>query len=106
VPDQAAYHRLLSLGDSPRALLDLIASPGFQEHDQWQVQRQALVQEKARVYMKASGVTAEELRRAFLIPCDDVGAQVEALLAEYGPGARVAVLPEGPQTIPYLAAGT
>src|SRR5581483_5928855 len=51
IPAHGAYGRLLRMAHSPRALLELIASPGFLEHDQWQVQRQALVQERARVYM-------------------------------------------------------
>jgi hypothetical protein len=37
-----------------------------------------------------------------LIPIDDIEATLNALLRRYGPSARVAVLPEGPQTVPYL----
>jgi hypothetical protein len=35
----------------------------------------------------------------------DVAATVEEALAAAGPDARVCVLPEGPQTIPYVAPG-
>ena len=38
-----------------------------------------------------------------LTPSADPSATVRDLLQRFGPGARVAVLPEGPQTVPYLA---
>jgi len=34
----------------------------------------------------------------------DIAAAVAAELAAAGPGARVCVLPEGPQTIPFVTA--
>ena len=37
--------------------------------------------------------------------CARVEDTVAALLARYGSGARICVLPEGPQTIPYVADG-
>jgi hypothetical protein len=42
-------------------------------------------------------------RRALLNPCHDIGAAVARRLEQLGPQARVAVLPQGPLTIPYLA---
>jgi len=36
-------------------------------------------------------------------PIDDVGAAVRDALASAGPRATLCVLPQGPQTIPYLA---
>ena len=39
---------------------------------------------------------------AMLIPIDDIKATLAALLDRYGSDARIAVLPEGPQTVPYL----
>ena len=38
-----------------------------------------------------------------MTPIDDVAATTREQLDRAGPGARVCVLPEGPQTIPYLA---
>jgi hypothetical protein len=37
-----------------------------------------------------------------LQPCHDIVAEVQSDLADAGPTARVAVLPQGPLTIPYL----
>jgi hypothetical protein len=39
-----------------------------------------------------------------LEPCPDIAAAVRAEIARIGPQARVAVLPWGPLTIPYIAA--
>jgi hypothetical protein len=37
-----------------------------------------------------------------LEPVEDLSARVAEMLAAAGTGARLAVLPQGPQTIPYL----
>ncbi len=70
--------------------------------DQWQVQVQAMLQSKARVIVYSDYLSAEALRAAHLEKTEDVSATVRELLAELGPDARVCVLPEGPQTIPYV----
>jgi hypothetical protein len=36
------------------------------------------------------------------IPCRDIEATLNALIGKMGENARICVLPEGPQTIPYL----
>lgn len=101
IPDHGSYGKLLQMRDSPAGLLKMIHAPGFASDDQWQVQIQAMIQEKARVFVH-SRLPAEAIRRAQCLPCDDVGATVRRLAAEAGPGARIAVLPYGPLTIPYL----
>ena len=45
----------------------------------------------------------EVLEKAHLKPCKDIAATVREKLKGHSPGARVAVLPQGPLTIPYLA---
>jgi nickel-dependent lactate racemase len=103
IPDHGSYAEILASGDSPRALLALINSPGYRVPDQWQVQIQAMVQERARVQVRAGMLSDEQVRAAHFDPVDDVTAAVEAALAGAGRGARLCVLPQGPQTIPYLA---
>ena len=49
-----------------------------------------------------SELPPDEVRRAYLEPIDDVGERVAAELRARG-DVPVAVLPEGPMTIPYLA---
>jgi nickel-dependent lactate racemase len=102
VPEGSAYADLLALGDSPAALLRAIEASNVTVPDQWQVQIQARVQQRARVLVHSAGVDAERLRRAHLEAVEDVGATVRAML-EADAEARVCVLPEGPQTIAYLS---
>ena len=80
----------------------MITAPGYSMPDQWQVQIQAQVQAKARVLVKTRGLSDGEIRAAHLDPVDDVGAAVRRALAAAGPRATLCVLPQGPQTIPYL----
>ena len=102
VPDHGEYKDMLYAARSPEELLAQIEAPGFQRPDQWQVQIQAKIQRRGRVFLHSS-LPDEVVRRTLLTPCADVEAQVAALLREYGPAARLCVLPQGPQTIPYLA---
>jgi nickel-dependent lactate racemase len=80
----------------------MISQPGFQAHDQWQVQVQAQIQAKAEIYVYSDGLSDAQIERALLVPCRDIEATVQRLVQRYGPTARVCVMPDGPQTIPYL----
>ena len=60
----------------------------------------ARVLDHARVGVYSDHLSADDLRSAHLGKVEDIAA---AIAAE-GPGARVCVLPEGPQTIPFLPA--
>ena len=45
----------------------------------------------------------EEVRHAHLEPVSGIGRRIAVELEHVGRGAPIAVLPEGPMTIPYLA---
>ena len=102
LPAHGSYASLLHAGRSPAELLDRIAQSPVTQPDQWQVQIQARVQAKARVMLHADGLDDDAVRAAHLEPVHDVGAAVGALM-EGNPAARICVLPEGPQTIAYVA---
>ncbi len=106
LPDHGEYGAILSARDSPDALLEMICAPGHNRHDQWEVQVQAQIQQRAAVFLKADGLSPDAVRAAHLTPIDDVGATTRQQLDRCGPAARLCVLPEGPQTIPYLTAAT
>jgi len=46
------------------------------------------------------------VRATHLTPCHDISGAVQELLDGLGPQARVAALPQGPLTIPYLDGDT
>ena len=101
LPNHGNYKDLLQMRRTPQELLDMIEAPGFAIYDQWQAQSQAIVQRKAEVYLYSS-LDPETVRKAMLVPTDNIEATLADLLERFGPQARVAVLPEGPQTIPYV----
>jgi lactate racemase len=103
IPDHGLYGNLLREAKSPRELLDRISAPGFLEQDQWQAHVQALVQLKADVYVRSDGLTDDQIRAALLEPCRKIEETVEELLRKFGRDASLCVMPEGPQTIPYIA---
>jgi nickel-dependent lactate racemase len=100
-PAEGNFKKLLFDHDSPQALLDTINAPGFLMHDQWEAQLLALICLKARVGL-FSELPADEVRRAYLEPVEDVSARLAAELGRVGRDVPVAVLPEGPMTIPCL----
>lgn len=106
IPEHGLYGQLLRSAASPRALLDTIYQPGFLKQDQWQAQIQAQIQLKADVYVRSDYLTPEQIESALLRPCLRIEDTLAELLQRFGPGARICVLPEGPQTIPYLRTGS
>lgn len=102
LPDHGGYRDILRQADSPRALLELLRQPDFRMVDQWQAIIQARVQCRADVYVKSDYLTDEQIRGALLLPSQRIEETVAELLERYGPDARICVLPDGPQTIPYL----
>jgi nickel-dependent lactate racemase len=101
IPEHGQYARLLREAETLEALYRQILAPGFRSADQWQVQVQAKIQQKAHVHVFASGLTDQQLQDAKVIPCRSIEAALAEVLAR-NPAARIAVLPEGPQTVPYL----
>ena len=100
VPDHGQYRHILASCDSPADILKLLQQPGYERHDQWQAQIQAQIQMKADVYLKSDYLTTQQIAEAHLTAVDSI----EDAVADCAPEARICVLPEGPQTIPYIAA--
>jgi nickel-dependent lactate racemase len=103
VPEHGLYGQLLRGSRDPHELLEKICAPGFLEQDQWQAHIQALIQQKAAIYVRSDGLTDDEIRSAHLRPCRRVEDTIAGLLETYGRGASICVMPEGPQTVPYIA---
>jgi len=102
IPANSAYQSLLWEAISPKQLLDRICTPGFRRHDQWVAQIHAQILQNAKVHLFSSGLTTDEKKRAMVIPCESIEATVTNLLIA-NPTARIAVLPEGPQTVPFVS---
>jgi nickel-dependent lactate racemase len=101
VPNHGNYAKILQMRETPQELLDMINEPGFSMFDQWQVQVQALIQLKAECLLYST-LDPETVRRAKFTPVADADQALRDLLERFGAAARVAVLPYGPLTIPYV----
>ena len=99
IPEHGQYRDILASCGSPAELLKMIQQPDYERHDQWQAQIQAQIQMKAEVLVKSGYLTPQQVEEAHLKP---VGS-IEDAIAECGADASICVLPEGPQTIPYVA---
>jgi nickel-dependent lactate racemase len=100
-PSHGNFRKLMVEHRSPQAVLDTILAPGFSLFDQWEAQLLALILLKARVGL-FSEMDADEVRRAMIEPVTDIAARLLDELRRRG-DVPVAVLPEGPMTIPYLS---
>jgi lactate racemase len=102
IPDHGSYGRLLADARNPDELLAKVRTPGFAAQDQWQAHIHSLIVKKATVHFYSHNLSDKQLRNAFLEPCADVSQLIGDLVERLGPDARVCILPEGPQTIPYV----
>jgi nickel-dependent lactate racemase len=100
-PAHGNFRDMLLEHDSPEAMLETIYAPGFSKYDQWQVQLFAHILQGARVALH-SEIPPDDVRAVHLEPVEDIAARVSEELEGIGPDAPVAVLPEGPMTVPYL----
>jgi nickel-dependent lactate racemase len=102
VPEHGEYARLLHETGNPERLLERIHAPGFAVQDMWQAQIQALILQKADVYFHSRNLTDRQIIGAMLRPCHSIEATIEDLVQWYGRETSICVLPEGPQSIPYI----
>jgi nickel-dependent lactate racemase len=101
-PDHGSFREELTSGDSPQGLLDMISAREKTVDDQWEIQVLSRVQVLARVGVHSDYLDDAALRSANLFSVPDISAAIAAELAAVGPDARACILPEGPQTIPYV----
>jgi lactate racemase len=101
LPPEGNFRSLLHARKTPAELLEMVRGLPEPVHDQWEVQILAQVLLKARVHLYSS-LPDEEVLGAHVTPVHDIAALVKKLQMEIGPSCRIAVLPEGPQTVPFL----
>ncbi|MBX7102692.1 MAG: nickel-dependent lactate racemase [Gemmataceae bacterium] len=70
--------------------------------DQWQLEEFAKVVARCKVKVVTDGVPAERLKLCHVEAAPTVERAVADSLAEYGPAARVAVIPKGPYVLPFV----
>jgi nickel-dependent lactate racemase len=102
VPSGSPHDLLLRSVANGEALLEKLREPGFVAPEQWQGQIQSLIQRRAEIHLYSS-LDETTVRAAHLIPCRNIASTIQSKIAAGPNGATIAVLPQGPLTIPYLS---
>lgn len=102
IPAHGHYAEILRMRRTPQEILDMIQEPSFRKFDQWQVQKQAVIQIWADILVYST-LSDQEIKDAMLAPTASIEATLEQLMNKYGPQMSVAVMPLGPLTIPFVS---
>ncbi len=102
IPGNTDYERILMAANNIDELYDYIKENENTLQDTWQIFFQVIIQQKANVSLYSDKLDDDTIRRALLSPAGDPDKLIEKILRNKGPDARICILPEGPQTIPYL----
>lgn len=101
LPNHGNYAEILQMRKTPQELLQMINDESFKKFDQWQVQKQAVIQVWADVHLYST-LTEEQVKNSMLNYVKDIEELLEQLKGKYGPNYPIAILPIGPLTIPYV----
>lgn len=102
IPANSDYEKILTSVNNVNDLLKFIMDHESTLKDTWQIYYQALIQQRANVYLFSDQLDDITIKRALFNPVSDIGRLTDELVSRTGPRAKICVLPEGPQTIPYL----
>ena len=97
---RAAQARLVGMG--PDAFLAGLVSKSLADIDEWQTEMQLKSLRHGRVQLYSTGLAAADRELTAVEVVDDLAGAVAASMARSGDPA-VAVIPDGPYVIPYLA---
>ena len=92
----------ISQPPTPSKLLEIISHPQHNKHDQWQVQIQAQIQETATIYLKSDYLSKADVQASHLKPVSNITSFINKIVEESITPPTICVLPEGPQTIPFV----
>jgi nickel-dependent lactate racemase len=96
------FQRLMAENPDLKVFKERILGKDYFVMDQWQLEELAKVVARCRVKIVSQGLTPDMLRRCYVEPAASIEQAVAESLAEYGPAARVAVIPKGPYVLPYV----
>ena len=97
------FASLFQENPSLEVFMERILGKDYFVMDQWQLEELAKVRRKVKVKLVSDGLAPDVLSGLFVEPAKSVEAAVADSLAEYGPDARIAVIPKGPYVLPLVA---
>ncbi|MEE8475182.1 MAG: nickel-dependent lactate racemase [Myxococcota bacterium] len=98
-----SFEKLLRRFETPGEFELQLEDDEFFAIDQWMVQHLCQAHRRARLWLYTDGLPAETLRELLIEPVASVAAGVDAALAQLGPSARIAVVPQGPYVLATVA---
>jgi nickel-dependent lactate racemase len=96
------FQRLMAENRDLKVFKQRILGKDYFVMDQWQLEELAKVVERCRVKVVSAGLSPDTLRSCFVEPAPTVEKAVADCLTDYGPNARIAVIPKGPYVLPYV----
>ncbi len=97
------FAQLFSENSSLESFVQRILGKDYFVMDQWQLEELAKVCRKAKVKIVSDGLPAATLNKLFVEAASSVEQAVADSLAEYGPQAKMAVIPKGPYVLAQVA---
>src|SRR5262245_22377804 len=97
------FQQLFHENTSLESFVQRILGKDYFVMDQWQLEELAKVRRKARVKIVSDGLSPEVLKQLFVEAASTIESAVAASLTEYGPTARMAVIPKGPYVLAQVA---
>jgi nickel-dependent lactate racemase len=97
------FQQVLAENPDLQAFKERILGKDYFVMDQWQLEELAKVVERCKVKVVSAGLAPDVLKRCHVEPAASVETAVADSLQEYGPGAKIAVIPKGPYVLPYVA---
>jgi nickel-dependent lactate racemase len=95
----AEFESLFAENASLEGFVERILGKDYFVLDQWQLEELAKVRRKAKVKVVSHGLPAATIDRLFVESAPSVEQAVADSLAEYGPAAKIAVIPKGPYVL-------
>lgn len=93
------FQQVLSENPDLKAFKKRILETDYFVMDQWQLEEFAKVIEKCKVKVFSKGLEHSVLSKCHVTPIDSVEQAISDSLQEYGPSARIAVIPKGPYVL-------
>lgn len=93
------FQQVLSENPDLKAFKKRILETDYFVMDQWQLEEFAKVIEKCKVKVFSKGLEHSVLSKCHVTPIDSVEKAISDSLQEYGPSARIAVIPKGPYVL-------
>jgi nickel-dependent lactate racemase len=97
------FQQLFQENESLEIFVERILGKDYFVMDQWQLEELAKVRRKAKVKIVSDGLSADTLNGLFVEAAASMESAVAASLAEYGPSAKIAVIPKGPYVLAQVA---